>query len=102
MRKLSLDFFCVVQLMEFYSFFAGTVYGFSNGLGSISSILTPLVTASITQNDQENPAKWRIVSCHFSKELMFILGPFEIQNAFKMQSKCSRNAVKYSQNAVKM
>ena len=39
----------------------GTVYGFSNGFGSIAGFLAPLVTGAITDSDPSDPAKWRIV-----------------------------------------
>jgi hypothetical protein len=41
--------------------YSGTVYGFSNGFGSISGFLTPLVTAAFTEDNPEDPANWRYV-----------------------------------------
>lgn len=41
--------------------FSGTVMGYSNGIGSVSGVFTPLVTAALTEGDKSDPVGWRYV-----------------------------------------
>ena len=52
----------IKSVLDLTSKYSGTVYGFSNGFGSIAGFLAPLVTGAITDSDPSDPAKWRIVS----------------------------------------
>ena len=68
----------IKSVLDLTSKYSGTVYGFSNGFGSIAGFLAPLVTGAITDSDPSDPAKWRIVSRfnseYLSKWLFFLKG----------------------------
>ena len=51
----------VKSVLDLTTKYHGTVYGFSNGFGSIAGFLAPLVTGWIIEDDPTDPAKWRIV-----------------------------------------
>ena len=51
----------IKSVLDLTNKYHGTVYGFSNGFGSIAGFIAPLLTGVITGSDPEDPAKWRIV-----------------------------------------
>ena len=51
----------IKAIMKLSPNFSGTVFGYSNGLGSVSGIFTPIVTAALTESDKSDPVNWRYV-----------------------------------------